>query len=152
MKWLVCVGVLLAVLLSLASASAGSAEGRWKVLARATGGQNAVVGVGKNRATRFAIRAKVKGTPNTVKVHALVLCSKDGYLGPVTFSRSERFTLTGSAMKVLELPIAYPEMCGVTAIGISRAFDGRVVGRLTLQILVPCTVQTSGALSGACIA
>jgi hypothetical protein len=152
MRRLVCVGVLLAVLLSLAFASAGSAEGRWKVLARATGGQIAVIGVGKNRATKFAIRAKVKGTPKTVKVHAVVLCSKDGYLGTVTLSRSQRFTLTGSAMKVLELPIAYPERCGVTAIGISRAFDGRRVGRLSLQILVPCTVQTRGALSGACIA
>ena len=151
MKRLVCVGVLLAVLLSLAPASAGSAEGRWKVLRRATGGQIAVVGVGKSRATKFAIRAKVKGTPKTVKVHAVVLCSKDGYLGTVTLSRSQRFTLAGPAMKVLQLPIAYPETCGVTAIGISRAFDGRFLGRLTLQILVPCTVQTFAAARGACI-
>jgi hypothetical protein len=111
-----------------------------------------VIGIGKNRATQFAIRAKVKGTPKTVKVHAVVLCSKDGYLGTDTLSRSQRFTLTGSAMKVLELPIAYPERCGVTAIGISRAFDGRSVGRLTLQILAPCTVQTFAAARGACIA
>ena len=151
MKRLVCVAVLLAVLLSFASASAGSAEGRWKVLRRATGGQIAVVAVGKSRATKFAIRAKVKGTPKTVKVHAVVLCSKDGYLGTVTLSRSQRFTLTGSAMKVLELPIAYPENCGVTAIGISRAVDGLREGRLTLQILVPCTVQTFPAARGACI-
>jgi hypothetical protein len=152
MKRLVCVGALLAVLLSLAPASAGSAEGRWKVLKRATGGQIAVVGVGKSRATKFAIRAKVKGTPKTVKVHAVVLCSKDGPIGTVTLSRSQRFTLTGPAMKVLQLPIAYPENCGVTAIGISRAFDGRLVGRLTLQILAPCTVQTFPAARGACIA
>lgn len=152
MKRLVCVGVFFAVLLSVASASARSAEGRWKVLARATGSHIAVIGVGKNRATKFAIRAKVKGTPKTVKVHAVVLCSKDGYLGAVTLSRSQRFTLTGSEMRVLELPMAYPERCGVTAIGISRALDGRRVGRLTLQVLVPCIVQTSGALSGACIA
>jgi len=152
MKRLVCVAVLLAVLLSFASASAGSAEGRWKVLRRATGGQIAVVAVGKSRATKFAIRAKVKETPKTVKMHAVVLCSKDGYLGTVTLSRSQRFTLAGSAMKVLELPIAYPENCGVTAIGISRAFDGRLVGRLTLQILAPCTVQTFPAARGACIA
>ena len=121
------------------------------MLARATGGQIAVIGVGKSRATKFAIRAKVKGTPKTVKVHAVVLCSKDGYLGTVTLSRSQRFTLTGPAMKVLQLPIAYPENCGVSAIGISRAFDGRFLGRLTLQILVPCTVQTFAAARGACI-
>src|SRR5580765_295752 len=152
MKRLVCAGVLLAVLLSLAPASAGSAEGRWKVLRRATGGQIAVVAVGKSRATKFAIRAKVKGTPKTVKVHAVVLCSKDGPIGTVTLSRSQRFTLTGPAMKVLQLPIAYPENCGVTAIGISRALDGRLLGRLTLQILAPCTVQTFPAARGACIA
>lgn len=151
MKRLVCVGVLLAVFVSLASASAGSAEGRWKVVRRATGGQVAVVAVGRSRATKFAIRAKVKGTPKMVKVHAVVLCSKVGYLGLVTLSRSQRFMLTGPAMKVLQLPIAYPEHCGVTAIGISNAFDGRVLGRLTLQILVPCNVQLTGALSGKCI-
>lgn len=151
MKSVACVGVLFAVLLSLTSASAGSAEMRWKVLTRATGGPITVIGVGKNRATKFAIRAKVKGTPTTVKVHAVVLCSKDGYVGTVTLSRSQRFTLTGSAMKVLELPIAYPERCGVTAIGISRAVDGRREGRLTLQILVPCIVQTFRAAHGACI-
>ena len=124
------------------------------MLARATdsGSQIVAVGVGKSRATKFAIRAKVKGTPKTVKVHAVVLCSKLGYLGPVTLSRSQRFTLTGSAMKVLQLPVASPENCGVTAIGISKAFDGRVQGRLTLQILAPCTVQTFPAARGACIA
>jgi hypothetical protein len=130
----------------------GQRTGDRKVLRRATGGQIAVVGVGKSRATKFAIRAKVKGTPKTVKVHAVVLCSKDGPIGTVTLSRSQRFTLTGPAMKVLQLPIAGPENCGVTAIGISRAFDGRLLGRLTLQILAPCTVQTFAAARGACIA
>jgi hypothetical protein len=142
MKRFVCVGVLLTVLSYVAFASAGSTQGHWKVLARASdsGEQVAAVGVGKSRATKFAVRARVTGEPKAVKVHAVVLCSKAGPSGIVTLSRSQRFTLTGSAIKELELPIAYPENCGVTAIGISHAYRGR----LTMQILVPCIVQRTG--------
>ena len=149
MKRFVCVGVLLTVLSYVALASAGSAHGRWKVLARASdsGEQVAAVAVGKSRATKFAVRARVTGEPKAVKVHAVVLCSKAGPFGIVTLSRSQRFMLTASAMKELELPIAHPETCGVTAIGISHAYRGR----LTMQILAPCIVQTLPAAKGKCI-
>lgn len=150
MKGLVCGGVLLIVLSSLAFVSAGSAAERWKVIARGSDGgdQVAVVAVAKRRMTKFAVRARETDGPMTVKMHAVVTCSIAGPLGIVTLSRSQRFTLTGSAMRELQLPVAHPENCGVTAIGIGHA----VRGRLTVQILAPCTVQTNGALRGTCIA
>jgi hypothetical protein len=150
MKALACSGVLLVILSSLAFASAGSAQERWKVVARGSSGsdQVAVVSVAKRRATKFAVRAKMAGTPKTTQVHAVVTCSKIGPLGPVTLSRSQRFALRGSEMRELRLPIPYPENCGVTVIGIRAEYGDR----FTVQILVPCTVQTLGALRGKCLA
>jgi hypothetical protein len=150
MKRLVGGGVLLMVLSSLAFASAGSAQERWKVLARGSSSSDgvAIVAVAKRRATQFAVRARVTGTPQTVKLHAVVTCSKDTLLGVATVSGQERFALAGPALRVLKLPVAYPENCGVTAIGVGNAARGRI----TVQILVPCIVQTLGALRGECVA
>ena len=90
-----------------------------------------------------------------MNVHAVVTCSKAGQLGIVVLSRSQEFTLNGPAMRQLQLPVAYPENCGVTVIGISNSVlrvvgDTTVMGRLTLQILVPCVVQTFAAARGKC--
>jgi hypothetical protein len=148
MKRLVCGGVLLVVLSSLAFASAGSAEVRWKVIARASDGgdQVAVVAVAKRRVTKFAVRVRVTGEPKTAKLHAVVTCSKAGF---GTFSRGQQFTLTGPAMRPLQLPVAYPENCGVTVIAIGNSVvrvvgDTVYTGRVTVEILAPCVVQTDG--------
>jgi hypothetical protein len=158
MKKLLCGGVLVTVLSLLAFASAGAAPEHWKVIARASDGgdQVAIVAVAKRRVTQLAIRAKVTGSSKTAKLHTVVTCSKATSLGIVTLSRAQKFTLTGPEMKVLQLPMQFPENCGVTAIGTSNSIL-RVVGkttylgRLTLQILVPCVVQTFSAARGKCL-
>lgn len=129
----------------------GAAERRWKVIARGSdnGDQVVSVSVGKDRPTKFAVRARVTGEPKTVKVHAVVLCGKAGYFGMATLSRSQRFTLTDSAVRELQLPMAYPENCGVTAIGVSNAVVRRVgdtvyTGHIIVEILAPCVVQRNG--------
>ena len=83
----------------------------------------------------------------------MVLCSKAGPVGIVTLSRSQRFTLTDSAMRRLQIPMVYPENCGVTAIGISNAVSRRVgntvyTGHIVMEILAPCVVQrNSGCIA-----
>lgn len=157
MKKLLCGGVVVTVLSLLSFASAGAASQHWKVIARASDGgdQVAVVAAAKRRVTKLAIRARVTGSSKTAKLHTVVTCSKATYLGIVTLSREQKFTLTGREMKVLQLPMPFPENCGVTAIGISNSIQ-RVVGnttyagRLTLQILAPCVVQTFAAARGKC--
>jgi hypothetical protein len=123
----------------------------WKVIARGSdnGDQVVSVGVGKDRPTTFAVRARVTGEPKAMKVHAVVLCGKAGYFGMATLSRSQRFTLADSAMRELQLPMVYPENCGVTAIGVSNAVVRRVgdtvyTGHLIMEILAPCVVQRNG--------
>jgi hypothetical protein len=115
------------------------------VIARASDGgdQVAIVAVAKRRVTQLALRAKVTGSSKTAKLHTVVTCSKAGPFGIVTLSRTQVFTLTGSEMKVLQLPMPFPENCGVTAIGVSHSIQRTVgnttyLGRLTLQILAPC--------------
>ena len=151
MKRLLCGGVLLIVLSSLAFASAGSAGERWKVIARgsSSGDQVAVVAVAKRRMTQFAVRVRVTGEPRTTRLHTVVTCSKALWVGVGTYSRGQRFTLTGSEMKRLQLPVAGPENCGVTAIAIGNSARQ---ARITVQILAPCVVQTAGNLRGTCIA
>jgi hypothetical protein len=57
--------------------------------------------------------------------------------------------LAAPAMRVLRLPVPYPENCGVTAIGTSKsvvvhgAGGSAYAGRLTIEILARCVVQTN---------
>jgi hypothetical protein len=131
---------------------AGSAEERWRVIARGTdteGGGVAVVAAAKRRMTAFAVRVRVSGEPKTATLHTAVTCSKFTPVGPVVSSRRQEFTVTAPAMRVLRLPMPYPENCGVTAIGIASSFLHRVGNALSahirVEILDRCTVQTNGA-------
>ena len=116
----------------------------------AEGGEQIAVAVAaKYRTTRLAVRVRVTGRPKTAELHTVVTCTKDGPFGPGIFSRRDKFTVTAPAFRLLRLPIAYPENCGVTAIGISnslRVVVGNTVqpGRISVEILAPCTVQIDG--------
>jgi hypothetical protein len=136
---------------ALASASAAPAKERWRVVARATdtGDQIAVAAAAKRQTTRLAVRVRVTGEPKKAELHTVVTCSKATGLGRRVFSRRDAFTVTAPAMRVLRLPIGYPENCGVIAIGIGRIFSPR--GRITVEILARCTVQTFPAAKGKCI-
>jgi len=130
---------------------AGSAEERWRVVARGTdtGDQVAVVAAAKRRTTALAVRVRVTGEPKTARLHTVVTCSKASPVGLVVSSRRQEFTMTAPAMRVLRLPMPYPENCGVTAIGIASSVLHRVgnavAAHITVEILAPCTAQTNGA-------
>jgi hypothetical protein len=130
-------------------ASSVSAQDGWRVIGRGTdsGDQVAVASAAKRRTTKLAVRVRVTGLAKTAELNTVVTCSKAGYLGIGVFSRRDKFTVTAPAFRVLRLPIAYPENCGVTVIGTSTAYAGRI----TVEILVPCIVQTNGALKGVCV-
>jgi hypothetical protein len=158
MKKLLCGGVLVTALSLLAFASAAAAPEHWKVIARGSSGGDdvAIVAVAKRRVTELAVRANVTGSARTAKIHTVVACSKIEPFGIVTLSRAQDFTLTLPGMKVLQLPMPFPENCGVTAIGISHSIlrvvgNTTYLGRLTLQILAQCTVQTFPAARGKCL-
>ena len=129
-------------------ASSVSAQDGWRVIGRGTdsGDQVAVASAAKRRTTKLAVRVRVTGLPNTAELHTVVTCSKAGYFGIGVFSRRDKFRVTAPAFRVLRLPIAYPENCGVTVIGTSTTHAGRI----TVEILAPCIVQTNGALKGVC--
>jgi hypothetical protein len=151
MKTLVLVILLLGLGASV-SVPAGSAEERWRVVARGTdtGDQVAVAAAAKRRVTAFAVRVRVMGEPKSARLHAVVTCSKvgPGPGGHVVSSGRQEFTMTAPAMRVLRLPMPYPENCGVTAIGIASGFLHRVgnatAAHITVEILVPCIVQRNG--------
>ena len=130
-------------------ASSVSAQDGWRVIGRGTdsGDQVAVASAAKRRTTKLAVRVRVTRLPSTAELHTVVTCSKAGYFGIGIFSRRDKFTVTAPAFRVLRLPIAYPENCGVTVIGTSTTHAGRI----TVEILAPCIVQTNGALKGACV-
>jgi hypothetical protein len=132
--------------------SASSAQEGWRVIGRATnegsGYQLAVAAAAKRRVTTLAVRVRVTGQPNTAELHTVVTCSKDGPLGTVVLSRRDELTLAAPAMRVLRLPVPYPENCGVTAIATSKSVvvrraGGTHSGRLTVEILARCVVQTN---------
>jgi hypothetical protein len=106
-------------------------------------------GRGKRRTTRLAVGVRVTGEPKKAELHTVVTCSKMGLLGPGIFSRRDMFRVRAPAMRVLRLPIAYPENCAVTAVGISKMFSRR--WRITIEILAQCTAQTFPAAKGKCI-
>ena len=138
------------VSLAMPPASSVSAQDGWRVVGRGTdsGDHVAVASAAKRRTTKFAVRVRVTGrTKTAAELHTVVICSKAGYLGTGVFSRRDKFNVTAPAFRVLPLPIAYPENCGVTVIGTSTAYAGRI----TVEILVPCIVQTNGALEGVCV-
>ena len=143
MKRVASVFVVLA-LASVASASAAPTKERWRVIGRATvaGDQIAVAVAAKRRTTRLAVRVRATEQSATAELHTVVTCSKDGPFGPGVFSRRDKFTVTAPAFRVLRLPIAYPENCGVTVIGISHTV---YMGHTTIEILAPCTVQINGS-------
>jgi hypothetical protein len=131
-------------------ASAVSVEEDWRVIGRATdaGDQVAVVAAAKRRTTTLAVRVRVTGQPKTAKLHTVVTCSKVGPFGVTIFSRRDEFAVTAPALRVLPLPVRHPENCGVTAIGQSNSILRRVgdtvySGRITVQILARCIVQTN---------
>jgi hypothetical protein len=130
---------------------AGTAEQRWRVVARGTdsGDQVAVAAAAKRRMTAFAVRVRVVGEPKTARLHAVVTCSRVGPpSGLVVSSRRQQFTMTAPAMRVLRLPMPNPENCGVTAIGVASDLLHRVgnapAAYITVEILVPCIVQRNG--------
>ena len=120
--------------LTLASASAVSAPEGWRVIGRATdaGTQVAVAVAAKRRTTKLAVRVRVTGAGTTAELHTVVTCSKAGYWGIGVFSRRDKFTVAVPAFRVLRLPIAYPENCGVTVIGMSDSVL-RVVGNTVVH-------------------
>jgi hypothetical protein len=128
-------------------ASSVSAQDGWRVIARGSGDQVAIASAAKRRTTKLAVRVRVPGRPKTAELHTVVTCSKAGYLGIGVFSRRDKFTVTAPAFRLLRLPIAYPENCGVTVIGTSTAHAGHI----TVEILALCIVQTNGALKGVCV-
>jgi hypothetical protein len=136
------------VSLAMPPASSSSAQDGWRVIARGSGDQVAIAGAAKRRTTKLAVRVRVPGRPKTAaELHTVVTCSKAGYLGIAVFSRRDKFTVTAPALRVLRLPIAYPENCGVTVIGTSTAHAGHI----TVEILALCIVQRNGALKGVCV-
>lgn len=137
------------VSLAMPPASSLSAQDGWLVIGRGTdsGDHVAVASAAKRRTTKLAVRVRVTARPKTAELHTVVICSKAGYLGTGVFSRRDKFNVTAPAFRVLSLPIAYPENCGVTVIGTSTAYTGRI----TVEILAPCIVQTNGALKGVCV-
>jgi hypothetical protein len=144
--------ILLLGLGAFVSVPAGSAQERWRVIARGTdteGGGVAVVAAAKRRMSgSFAVRVRVSGEPKTAKVHAVVTCSRAGPGGHVVSSRRQEFAVTAPAMRVLRLPMPYPEECGVTAMGIASSLLHRVgnaSAHITVEILARCTVQRNGA-------
>jgi hypothetical protein len=151
------VAVIGAVTMVAASASgslampSSSGDG-WRMIARGidSGDQVAVASAAKRRTTQLAVRVRVIGEPKTAELHTVVTCSKAGYLGIGVFSRRDKFTVTAPALRVLRLPIAYPENCGVVVIGMSnisirRPGKNGYVGRITVDILVRCFTQKNGA-------
>jgi hypothetical protein len=136
------------VSLAMPPASSSSAQDGWRVIARGSGEQVAIVSAAKRRTTKLAVRVRVKERPKTAAaLHTVVTCSKAGYLGIGVFSRRDKFNVTAPALRVLRLPIAYPENCGVTVIGTTTAYAGHI----TVEILASCIVQTNGALKGVCV-
>jgi hypothetical protein len=143
MKRVASVFVVLALTL-VASPSAAPTKESWRVLSRATvaGDQQiAVVVAAKRRTTRLAVRVRATEQPATAELHTVVTCNKEGPSGPGVFSRRDKFTVQAPALRVLQLPIAYPENCGVTVIGITHTVQW---GHMTIAILASCTVQTNG--------
>jgi hypothetical protein len=122
------------------------------VIGRASdaGDQVAVIAAAKRRTTKLAVRVRVTGQPKAANLHTVVTCSKAGPFRVGIFSRRGEFKVTAPAMRLLRLPIAYPENYGVTAIGIANSIPRRVGdtvhgARITVEILAPCIVQTNGA-------
>ena len=137
---------LVVTLASIASASASTAPTqagaeRWRVIGRGTdaGDGVAVAAAAKRRTSRLAVRVRVTGRPKRAQMHTVVTCSKAG-VG--IYSRRDTFVLWPSAVRVLRLPIGYPENCGVTAIGVIQPVSRR--GVITVEILAVCIVQRNG--------
>ena len=137
---------LVVTLASIASASASAASTqagaeRWRVIGRGTdaGDGIAVAAAAKRRTSRLAVRVRVTGRPKRAQMHTVVTCSKAGF---GIYSRRDTFVLWPSAVRMLRLPIGYPENCGVTAIGVIHPVSRRAV--ITVEILAVCSVQRNG--------